>query len=125
VGRVTRLQQRAAALERERGLQRLRRWTTACVVGAAALVAFFAVLAAGSFPGRATASDTSGGATSGGATPGGATSGAQPSDGSATPSQPADQSPGQSSDQPAAPGGGYFGSGGGGGHHGFATSGGS
>jgi hypothetical protein len=115
---MTRLQQRAAALERERGLQRLRRWTTACVVGAAGLVAFFAVLAAGSFPGRAT--DTSGGATSSGAA-----SGAQPTDGSAAPSQPSDQSPDQSSDQPAAPGGGYFGSGGGGARHGFATSGGS
>jgi hypothetical protein len=116
---MTRLQQRAAALERERGLQRLRRWTTACVVGAAGLVGVFAVLAAGSFPGRATAGDSRGGATFGGAT-----SGAQPSDGSAAPSQPSDQSPGQSPDQPAAPGGGYFGSGAGG-RQGFATSGGS
>jgi len=120
---MTRLQQRAAALERERGLQRLRRWTTACVVGAAGLVAFFAVLAAGSFPGRATASDTSGGATSGGATSGGAAT--QPSDGSAALAQPSDQSPGQSTEGPAATGGGYFGSGGGGGHQGLATSGGS
>ena len=55
---MTRLQQRAAALERDRGLQRLRNWTVGCVLAAAGLVGFFAVLAAGSVPGRATANAT-------------------------------------------------------------------
>jgi hypothetical protein len=76
---------------RDRGLQRLRAWTTVSVALAAGLTALFAFLAAGSFPGRAAAA-----------------SAADP------PSTPAAQS---SDDQgfiePQAPAQGFFGPGGG------------
>ena len=86
----------AAARERDRGLQRLRRWTVGCVAAAAGLVGLVAVLAAGTFPGRA----ITGAASSVGA--------------SDQPAQPSDSSGFQSGDdQPAAPPSGFFGGGGG------------
>lgn len=79
---------------RERGLQRLRAWTTASALLAAGLAAVFAVLAAATFPGRAAASDSSPTARSSG-----------------------DQAEQRSDDpgpvQPQPPAGGFFGSGGG------------
>jgi hypothetical protein len=93
---------------RERGLQRLRAWTTASAVLAAALAFVFALLAAGTFPGRDTAAaDTSGSAV-------------QPSDDQGR--QPSFGDDGVAQPQP--PGGGFFGSGSGGGVRG-ARSGGS
>ncbi|MBO0687054.1 MAG: hypothetical protein J2P45_28220 [Candidatus Dormibacteraeota bacterium] len=96
---MTRLQQRAAALERDRGLQRLRNWTVGCVLAAAGLVGFFAVLAAGSIPGRAVAN----------AIP----SGDQNQTPSQTPSQAAQPEDGFG-DAPTPPPSGFFGNGGGG-----------
>jgi hypothetical protein len=85
------------AAARDRGLQRLRGWTTFSVILAAGLTAVFAFLAAGTFPGRsATATDSS----------------------SSSPSSTApvqQPSSDQGVTQPEAPPGGFFGSGGGGG----------
>jgi|SRR5947209_4465718 len=93
---------------RERGLRRLRTWTTTTAVLAAVLAFVFALLAAGTLPGRDTAAAGSSG------------SGAQPSDDQTR--QPAFGDDGVARPQP--PGGGYFGSGSGGGVRG-ARSGGS
>ena len=79
---------------RERGLQRLRRWTASCVAIAAGLTLVFAFLAAATFPGRSTASaaDTS----------------SQPSGGQGVQSTSGDQGFAQPTPPPA----GFFGRGG-------------
>jgi len=95
---------------RDRGLQRLRGWTTASALLAAALAFVFALLAAGTFPGR----DTS------------AASGDSPSSSSSGASvQPSEEQP--SVAQPQPPSEGFFGSGSGSGSGGgrHARSGGS
>src|SRR5437879_745419 len=94
---------------RERGLQRLRAWTTASAVLAAGLALVFALLAAGTFPGRpAAAADSSSGAP-----------------GDQTQQQPSFGDPGATQAQPKPPGGGFFGSGSGSGGIRGARSGGS
>ncbi|HXM56105.1 MAG TPA: hypothetical protein VOB72_12000 [Candidatus Dormibacteraeota bacterium] len=98
---------------RERGLQRLRAWTTASAVLAAGLALVFALLAAGTFPGRtASASDNSSGA-----------SNQAPGDQTQQRSSFGDQGFPQAQPQP--PGGGFFGSGSGTGGQRGARSGGS
>jgi len=97
---------------RERGMSRLRAWTTGSALLAAALAFVLALLAAGTFPGRDTSaagSDPSSGAT------------IQPSE-----TRPATGDQGAAPPQPQAPSGGSFGSGGSRGSGGFhARSGGS
>lgn len=83
-------------MERDRGLMRLRNWTVGCVLAAAGLVGFFAVLAAGSFPGRAIAN----------AIP------SQDQNTTQAPSQ-ASQADDGSGDAPTPPPSGFFGNGGG------------
>jgi hypothetical protein len=80
---------------RDQGLRRLRSWTTLSAVLAAAGTLVFAILAAGTFPGR----------------------GAAAADSSPSPAaQPTQDSSGdQGAVQPQQPPGGFFGSGGGGG----------
>lgn len=83
--------------ERERGLDRLRGWTAAAVIGAAALTALFAILAAGTFPGNQVAPPSAPSDGSG-----------QPGDAQANPLQT-----GGDQQRPVAqpPSGGFFGSG--------------
>lgn len=82
---------------RERGLQRLRAWTTAGALLAAGLAVVFALLAAGTFPGHDAAATGSGSA-------------ARSSGDQAQAQQPS-QDPGLTRPQP--PASGFFGSGGG------------
>jgi hypothetical protein len=94
-----------AAVARDQGLRRLRSWTTFSAVLAAAGTLVFALLAAGTFPGRsAVAADSS------------LSPAAQPTQ---------DSSGDQGAVQPQQPPGGFFGSGGGGGGGGRVRSGGS
>jgi hypothetical protein len=110
---MTGIDGRAAVANRDRGLQRLRRWTVGCAITAAGLVGLVAVLAAGTFPGRGIVqAAASAGTTTDDQPP-------QPSDSSSS------AAPAQSgSGQLGAPSSGFFGSGSGGGAP-AATSGGS
>lgn len=77
---------------RDRGLQRLRGWTTAGALLAAALAFVFALLAAGTFPGRDTSASSGDSSSSSGASV-----------------QPQEEQPTVAQPQP--PSNGYFGSG--------------
>jgi hypothetical protein len=86
-------------VDRDRGLQRLRRWTVGCAVAAAGLVGLVAVLAAGTFPGR-------------GIVQAAASAGTSTDD---QPPQPSDIPAQSGSGSLGAPSSGFFGGGGGGG----------
>jgi len=85
----------SAAEIRDRGLERLRKLTLACVAGAAGMVAVLSVVAASSIPGHASGASANSGSASTG-------SFAQP-----------DQNQSVSQNQNQNPFGGFFGSGGG------------
>lgn len=93
--------------QRDRALDRLRRWTWGIAVGAIGLVGLFAIMAAASFPGRSS-NPSSGSASTGGG------SSDQSSGGGDDSSQTFSPDLGGGS-QPQAPNQGFFGSGSGGG----------
>ncbi|HLH68099.1 MAG TPA: hypothetical protein VKY90_03500 [Candidatus Dormibacteraeota bacterium] len=109
---MTRTRPPSPGAVRDRGLDRLRRWTVAVAAASAGLVGFFAVLAVNGFPGHPTGSGATSTAGSSSTSPAsGPSSASAPAQGSSGATQPAQAS---SPSQPQPPPEGFFGQGGGG-----------